>query len=134
MLVVPPQHSDGDSPAPQATPYDYLEKIFQIPYWIATMNDGSSRSLLRSLVASHKHPAEQQGANAGYRNRYGNTALDEAKISESSELVAAIEEAQTDRLATAAEPTARGSSHLRRANAWQLRGGGVRVEDPARPR
>lgn len=34
----------------QATPYDYLEKIFQIPLWLAQINDEGSRRMLRGLL------------------------------------------------------------------------------------
>ena len=34
-----------------ATPRDYLEKIFQVPYWVRPMTKGSSRNLLLAMAA-----------------------------------------------------------------------------------
>ncbi|MEZ5101662.1 MAG: P-loop NTPase fold protein [Thermoleophilia bacterium] len=37
----------------QATPADYLEKIFQIPYWVRPLGDDQRRSLIRGLLAGN---------------------------------------------------------------------------------
>jgi hypothetical protein len=42
--------SQPSSAARQATPYDYLEKIFQIPLWLTQISDEGSRSMLRGLL------------------------------------------------------------------------------------
>jgi hypothetical protein len=81
MLVVPPQgRVNGDSSARPASPYDYLEKIFQIPYWITPMSGGSSRSLLRSLVSPPQKPASQeQAAQPGHESSMGPTVVPPAE-------------------------------------------------------
>ena len=58
------ERADGNGSGKPASPYDYLEKIFQIPYWITPMNDGSSRSLLRSLVPTAGKPIRRDGESA----------------------------------------------------------------------
>lgn len=37
----------------QATPADYLEKIFQIPYWVRPLGDAQRASLIRGLLAGN---------------------------------------------------------------------------------
>lgn len=39
-----------------ATPYDYLEKIFQVPFWIRAMQEDLTKSLLGSLVTIKAPP------------------------------------------------------------------------------
>jgi len=36
--------------AKMATPRDYVEKIFQVPFWLKPMDDGASRTLLEGLI------------------------------------------------------------------------------------
>jgi hypothetical protein len=36
--------------AKMATPRDYVEKIFQVPFWLKPMNDTASRQLLEGLI------------------------------------------------------------------------------------
>ena len=46
---------DGDE-ADQATPSDYLEKIFQVPFWIEPLGDAARRSLVRGLLQGNLTP------------------------------------------------------------------------------
>jgi hypothetical protein len=41
---------DGSVDITRATPHDYLEKIFQIPYWLNPIDDDSKQKLLSALV------------------------------------------------------------------------------------
>ncbi len=41
----------------RATPADYLEKIFQVPYWVPRMNKKTSAALVSDLVASDRRIA-----------------------------------------------------------------------------
>ena len=38
-----------------AAPRDYLEKIFQIPFWLGPLDPDASRAMLRRLSASSRH-------------------------------------------------------------------------------
>jgi len=50
----------------RATAADYLEKIFQVPYWVPPMNEGSSGVLVGDLVAADRAPADgSAGAGGG---------------------------------------------------------------------
>jgi hypothetical protein len=42
------ERADPSTPAPTAT--DYLEKIFQIPFWVEQLDDGARHRLLRGLL------------------------------------------------------------------------------------
>jgi hypothetical protein len=44
-----PQSRDGDK-VDQPSPSDYLEKIFQVPFWIEPLGDHARRSLVRGLL------------------------------------------------------------------------------------
>jgi hypothetical protein len=41
-----------------ATPHDYLEKIFQIPFWIYPMTETGSKEMIAGLLPIHKESAE----------------------------------------------------------------------------
>lgn len=41
-------------------PSDYLEKIFQLPYWVRTMSEDNAKDLLADLMASQSAEAEPQ--------------------------------------------------------------------------
>jgi hypothetical protein len=45
---------NGDASARRATAADYLEKIFQVPYWVPQMNDETSTALVGDLVAADR--------------------------------------------------------------------------------
>jgi hypothetical protein len=47
--AVPPQRTS--TPAAVASPYDYLEKIFQIPFWLRPMSAEGRSKLVRGLLA-----------------------------------------------------------------------------------
>ncbi len=40
----------GESPDTKATAYDYLEKIFQIPYWVKPIDNQQSSTLVKNLI------------------------------------------------------------------------------------
>ena len=44
------RENDGNNDAGLATPHDYLEKIFQIPFWLRSMNDGACVEFLDGLT------------------------------------------------------------------------------------
>jgi hypothetical protein len=51
-------HSEDEPASGQATSHDYLEKIFQIPFWIEPMSpQGSSRMIAGLLEGDHGHDA-----------------------------------------------------------------------------
>lgn len=49
---------DDEGVGMQATSHDYLEKIFQVPFWIRPLTDQGSRQMIRGLLAA---PVEQVG-------------------------------------------------------------------------
>ncbi len=50
----------------EATPDDYLEKIFQIPFWIQPLGDTAKRNIIQGLLRGHLTVAEgQQGEERG---------------------------------------------------------------------
>ncbi|MCA9290092.1 MAG: hypothetical protein KDA25_03125, partial [Phycisphaerales bacterium] len=59
LLVAQPEPRTAAPPTPEAsngangmpTPRDYLEKIFQIPFWVKPMNVGGCRDLIADLVS-----------------------------------------------------------------------------------
>ncbi|MCK4657993.1 MAG: hypothetical protein KAV82_00590, partial [Phycisphaerae bacterium] len=74
-MLIPPEPAGGNgngssnSQAPQqsasaATPDDYLEKIFQVPYWIKHMEDKACRDLINSLVERDLETREDQQVDA----------------------------------------------------------------------
>lgn len=46
----------------KATPHDYLEKIFQIPFWLPPMGPQASRNLIRALTAAPSEAVESSVA------------------------------------------------------------------------
>jgi hypothetical protein len=50
------KHDDQDNPIEPATPADYLEKIFQIPYWVPPMTEDTSKALVGDLIAADRIP------------------------------------------------------------------------------
>ncbi|MFO1157495.1 MAG: P-loop NTPase fold protein [Reyranellaceae bacterium] len=60
----PASSGNGNEPR-RATTADYLEKIFQIPYWVPAMDDTTSKALVGDLVAADRARAPQAGAGAG---------------------------------------------------------------------
>jgi KAP family P-loop domain len=54
---------NGDASEGPATPSDYLEKIFQIPYRVRRMDESGCRDLIDALVASDREIAQQAPAN-----------------------------------------------------------------------
>lgn len=61
-----PRDANGETDGMPATPSDYLEKIFQIPYRVRRMNESGCRDLIDALVASDREIAAQApGGNAG---------------------------------------------------------------------
>jgi hypothetical protein len=44
----------GSGNAETANPYDYLEKIFQIPYWVKPLNEASVRRMVQGLVVLNR--------------------------------------------------------------------------------
>lgn len=49
--------ADGRAlPGRAAEPHDYLEKIFQVPFWLQPMSDRATRRLLRDLVGGIAEP------------------------------------------------------------------------------
>jgi hypothetical protein len=76
------RHRNGDASARRATAADYLEKIFQVPYWVPQMNDETSKALVGDLVAgdrvARERPlngggghADSEGKNGGGTNGGG---------------------------------------------------------------
>jgi hypothetical protein len=59
--------SSGDVTGPPgATSRDYLEKIFQVPYWVRPMTEDGSRDLLSSLAEPpDDSPKDKQSENSG---------------------------------------------------------------------
>jgi hypothetical protein len=57
----------------QATPHDYLEKIFQIPFWLRPLDGASSRRLLEALTVSRGRSdgAERAGNRSAKESRSG---------------------------------------------------------------
>lgn len=55
---------DADDFFGRATPMDYLEKIFQIPFWLRPMREEDSRRLLRALLAATDTTAAEDPAPA----------------------------------------------------------------------
>lgn len=57
----------GTSPAPDAedadqpTPSDYLEKIFQVPFWIEPLGERARKSLVRGMLQGNLAPAGTDG-------------------------------------------------------------------------
>jgi hypothetical protein len=53
-----PRPADSKLPAvpAQASPHDYLEKIFQIPFWLETIEDRAARNFLRALTTPPSAP------------------------------------------------------------------------------
>lgn len=49
-----------DSEHCRATPHDYLEKIFQIPFWLPSMGPQASRNLIRSLTMTQSQGLESE--------------------------------------------------------------------------
>ncbi|MEM7028161.1 MAG: P-loop NTPase fold protein, partial [Chloroflexota bacterium] len=47
--------NDGLEFRPEATPYDYLEKIFQIPLWLEPVNAAGTRNMLAGLIPEVIH-------------------------------------------------------------------------------
>jgi hypothetical protein len=45
----------------EATPDDYLEKIFQIPFWIQPLGESAKRNIIEGLLRSHLTSVEVQG-------------------------------------------------------------------------
>ena len=48
------RHQNGDASARRATAADYLEKIFQVPYWVPQMTGPTSNALVGDLVAADR--------------------------------------------------------------------------------
>jgi hypothetical protein len=46
----------------RATPHDYLEKIFQLPFWVEPLDDGARRRLLRRLLEGSVRPTDDGSA------------------------------------------------------------------------
>jgi hypothetical protein len=44
-----------------ATPYDYLEKIFQIPFWVKSMDDADVNRMLEGILKPGAKPAQVPG-------------------------------------------------------------------------
>lgn len=57
-------HPSRKRPAAPASAYDYLEKIFQIPYWVRPMEAVASREFVESLVYADVHEADVHEANS----------------------------------------------------------------------
>ncbi len=87
-----------------ATPQDYLEKIFQIPYWVPRMNRDGYERLVTDLVQAQRPPkvVEHRGGPA--------------------DLVNPVELALS-------RPITAGGGPLRAAPQFDLRPGGLRIED-----
>ncbi len=51
-LLTGPADARGEQPMAAASPGDYLEKIFQIPYWTRPVEQTTSQAFVRELVAS----------------------------------------------------------------------------------
>ncbi len=60
-----PDNGAAQNGFPRATPQDYLEKIFQIPFWVRPLGDQARLRILQGLVAgSLKRGESTQGAEA----------------------------------------------------------------------
>jgi hypothetical protein len=69
---------DGKQPSGRiqgATPHDYLEKIFQIPFWLKPMGDDACKALLEGLTSDGRAGTEsgQNGQNGGPPERSEDT-------------------------------------------------------------
>ena len=59
-----------------ATPRDYVEKIFQVPFWLKPMSDDDSQKLLEGLIPKSQliplsRPAESENAKDGTKDKSG---------------------------------------------------------------
>jgi hypothetical protein len=54
------QHENGNSVTGGATPHDYLEKIFQIPFWLRSMNEDACVGFLDGLTKDTAAPLVQK--------------------------------------------------------------------------
>ena len=81
------EHTDADSDehVEGATPHDYLEKIFQIPFWLRQMEETQTQTFIEGLTEQirYKHP-EQTGASNGSSN--GNNEASNEDLSVKPEL------------------------------------------------
>ncbi|MCB1179060.1 MAG: hypothetical protein KDK36_15855, partial [Leptospiraceae bacterium] len=50
---------DGIIDISRATPHDYLEKIFQIPYWLNPIDEKGKKRLIASLISTKDRPEEE---------------------------------------------------------------------------
>jgi WD40 repeat protein len=55
----------------RATALDYVEKIFQIPFWLPPMDVAGSRNLISSLVTPSAATAQEQSEDFGVDNKEG---------------------------------------------------------------
>lgn len=81
----PSAHAAG-SPNGAATPHDYLEKIFQIPFWIRPMNEKTARKLVDGLArrsarsAPHLVDKPSTDAKPGTASTEGKTESSEVPV------------------------------------------------------
>lgn len=70
----------GDQPSDSANPADYLEKIFQVPYWVRSMDNGNSVELLATLSAplTGLAPSSATNPSSADLDAPSNAALEEA--------------------------------------------------------
>lgn len=116
--------NDADRQGKMATPRDYVEKIFQVPFWLKPMDDGAAQKLLRNLIPedqilrANKVPGNGGGAsqdpNAGAKGQetregkyYGDSKPDSAPKPDAGTHPAG--EAQSNKADGGGEPAAAGT-------------------------